>query len=146
MTETTTTITDEIRSAVFAQARGSYQRGLLSGDQRWSGADLRGRASKWSTRYACSRGSLEARIRGALFPLGWSADTRISREHRGMRRLVLTSPSGEVFDWLSKEPLDTAPPREQLVRMLEAEVAKAAADLRALVAAATLRIDCEVAA
>lgn len=43
-------------------ARGSYQRGLLSGAQRWSGADLNGRAARYSSRYHRSRLALLRRI------------------------------------------------------------------------------------
>lgn len=45
-----------------ACARGSYQRGLLSGSQRWSGADLKGNAARYSGRYHRSRRALLQRL------------------------------------------------------------------------------------
>ena len=45
-----------------ACARGSYQRGLLSGSQRWSGADLRGNAARYGARYHRSRQALLRRL------------------------------------------------------------------------------------
>lgn len=44
-------------------AQGPYQRALLLGEARWSGADLRGYAARWSVRYKLSRASLLARLR-----------------------------------------------------------------------------------
>lgn len=43
-------------------ARGYYQRDLLRGDARWSGADLCGNAKKWGASYARSRANLLQRI------------------------------------------------------------------------------------
>lgn len=43
-------------------ARGSYQSALLAGSQRWSGADLKGRAARYSSRYHRSRLALLRRI------------------------------------------------------------------------------------
>lgn len=39
---------------------GSYQRAILSGNQRLSGADLSGKAKKWSLSYRRSRASVVA--------------------------------------------------------------------------------------
>lgn len=54
-------------------ARGSYQRAILSGRQRVSGADLRGRASNWGMRYARSRSAVIGRFARAL---RWEFDGR----------------------------------------------------------------------
>jgi hypothetical protein len=43
-------------------ARGCYQEGILRGDQRWSGADLRGKARTYGARYEESRRNLCERI------------------------------------------------------------------------------------
>lgn len=51
------TILAEIISDVLASGvrLGDYQRDLLMGRARWSGADLRGRARQWGGRYRRSR-------------------------------------------------------------------------------------------
>jgi len=56
---------DDAHDRALACARGCYQRALLDGLARWSGADLQGRAKKYGGRYAASRDSLLARLRGA---------------------------------------------------------------------------------
>ena len=45
-------ISDVLHSGVRL---GDYQRSLLTGSARWSGADLKGKASKWGARYRQSR-------------------------------------------------------------------------------------------
>lgn len=50
---------------VVKYAKGSYQRGILSGAQCLSGADLRGAARGFGGAYARSRGNLFARLRAA---------------------------------------------------------------------------------
>lgn len=64
-------------------ARGCYQRAIVTGRARLSGADLRGRARKWSASYARSRAALLRRLR---------ADARlVVREERGAHGLrILT--------------------------------------------------------
>lgn len=51
-----------VRELALQQARGSYQDNLLRGYESWSGASLKGKAKKWSGRYARSRDSLIARL------------------------------------------------------------------------------------
>lgn len=46
-------------------ACGSYQESLIEGEARWSGADLRGKASRYGGRYAASREALLRRFRDA---------------------------------------------------------------------------------
>lgn len=59
----TTRFTHEsVRETALAQARGCYQRNLLTGWQIWSGADLRGKARKFNGRYARSRDNLIERM------------------------------------------------------------------------------------
>lgn len=53
-------------------AKGSYQRGLLAGDNNWSGSDLKGNAKKYSSRYAASRMSLIYALKAAGFCV-WEA-------------------------------------------------------------------------
>lgn len=74
--------------AVMACARGDYQRALLEGRARWSGADLRGRAAKWGARYAGSRQALRARV--ASLP---GIVVRERRGPHGRRVVVIASAS-----------------------------------------------------
>ena len=46
-------------------ARGRYQHSLVAGSSRWSGADLRGKASKYAGHYSRSRDSLVHKMRTA---------------------------------------------------------------------------------
>ena len=55
--------TDAEFVAFASLARGSYQSEVLRGGQRWSGGDLKGRASKYGARYAASRDALISRLR-----------------------------------------------------------------------------------
>lgn len=48
--------------------RGTYQKSLWQGNARWSGADLRGVAKEFSSRYAQSRNNLAARWNDADIP------------------------------------------------------------------------------
>lgn len=65
MQTTTPTVPADVLDRARALARGSYQRSLLDGYARWSGADLRGAAKRWSGRYAASRSGLLSRLRKA---------------------------------------------------------------------------------
>ena len=56
-----TTSADQ-RDEAMSLAKGSYQYGLLAGSFRWSGADLAGKARKWSAKYGKSRQTLVARL------------------------------------------------------------------------------------
>lgn len=49
-------------------AKGSYQMDLALGLKRWSGADLLGKARKWSGRYAKSRAAYLSRLESAGYP------------------------------------------------------------------------------
>lgn len=70
-----TILLDRDSQIIAAQvARGVYQRSLVSGTARWSGADLRGRAGRYSARYRDSRGSLVAALRAAGLSLVWAED------------------------------------------------------------------------
>ena len=73
---------------VDACARGCYQRALLAGRARWSGADLKGRASKWGAHYAGSRKSLRGRI--SAIP---GIAVRERRGPHGLRVIVIASAS-----------------------------------------------------
>lgn len=77
----------------LSHARGSYQRDVVTGAARWSGADLRGKASRYSGRYAESRrnllGRLEADERLAV---------RIDRGKRGLLTLVIELADDAAFD------------------------------------------------
>jgi hypothetical protein len=57
----------QLRERALLLARGNYQADLINGHCRWSGADLRGRASAFGARYARSRRNLIQRLRDAGF-------------------------------------------------------------------------------
>ena len=79
-TSTPNTIFRSADAAIIADqlARGSYQRDLVAGNARWSGADLRGKAARYAGHYASSRHSLVRRLRAA----GLSVEcTMIARRH-----------------------------------------------------------------
>lgn len=60
--ENTTCTSKAVRDAALALARGCYQRDLVWGWARWSGADLKGKAKKWGAKYARSRANLVGRL------------------------------------------------------------------------------------
>lgn len=90
----------KIKSKVEAQATTAYQRNLLSGDEAWSGATLKGKAAQYGSSYHRTRTALLKRIRSALKNSGWSADVKSVGRYRE-RRLVLTSPAGVPHDYVS---------------------------------------------
>jgi hypothetical protein len=53
---------EKSKDLASACARGSYQRDLLEGDARWSGADLAGKARSYGARYHESRENLKKRL------------------------------------------------------------------------------------
>ena len=55
-----------IIAAAAASLRGQYARDVVSGRQRWSGSDLRGKARKYGHTYAIQR----RKARAALFAAG----------------------------------------------------------------------------
>lgn len=67
----------------LAVAAGSYQRSLILGHEALSGATLRGRAKKWSGRYADSARGLKGRLDDAGIP--WCE----ARRRRGGRRMLV---------------------------------------------------------
>lgn len=56
------------RTAALKLARGDYQRGIITGEYAWSGADLRGTAKSYAGRYRKSREALLERILEAGIP------------------------------------------------------------------------------
>jgi hypothetical protein len=54
-------LSDEAAEHARSLARGCYQRAILDGTEALSGATLRGRAKRYSARYAASREALLAR-------------------------------------------------------------------------------------
>lgn len=83
----------EIKAVLVGAARGCYQRDVLAGEARLSGADLRGKARRWSCRYKDSRESAVRRGGAAVAAHGWQLEE--ARGARGLRYLVLVSPTGE---------------------------------------------------
>lgn len=57
---------DTIIAAAAASLRGQYARDVVTGRQRWSGSDLRGKARKYGASYAVQR----AKARAALYRAG----------------------------------------------------------------------------
>jgi hypothetical protein len=55
-----------IIAAAAASLRGQYARDVVTGRQRWSGSDLRGKARKFGHTYAVQRG----KARAALYRAG----------------------------------------------------------------------------
>lgn len=97
-------ITSDIIETVTTCPRGRYQAALINGCA-WSGADLRGKARRYSGRYEVSRWSLLRRINRALLGTGWFADSELClMNSRWRRRLVLINPEGVAIDWLSNAP------------------------------------------
>lgn len=83
---TTVVLDPAALAAALPLARGCYQRALLHGWARLSGAGLRGRARSYAGRYARSRANLLARLTRA--GVVWRED----RGERGLRLLVLVAP------------------------------------------------------
>jgi hypothetical protein len=91
-----------IAEQIASCARGTYQENLLAGIERWSGSTLKGKAREYGGRYFASRCNLLARIRGALKPYGWTADTQLmltGDPPRNTRELALRSLDGESYRW-----------------------------------------------
>lgn len=64
----TTIINDpEIKERCLALCRGDFQRNLILGNQRYSLADLKGKAKRYSGKYALSRNALINRIKANGF-------------------------------------------------------------------------------
>ena len=76
--------------AIRPLARGSYQVGLLMDRQCWSGADLRGAAKSWSSRYQASRENLIARLRRAGYVV-----TKVRGAHGRVAMVVETPAEAE---------------------------------------------------
>lgn len=94
-----TDLPSEIADKITACARGQYQRWLLDGREKWSGASLRGRAREYGARYAESRSNLLSRIHEALDNTLWAADVGLVLdgpvgERRWRRELVIIGPGG----------------------------------------------------
>lgn len=51
------------KKVIEETCKGVYQENLLNGSARWSGADLKGKASEYSSSYAESRSNLISRLK-----------------------------------------------------------------------------------
>jgi len=69
-------------------ARGCYQRELIRGRRRWSGADLAGAARSYAGRYARSRAGLVARLQSHGITCRWA--------HTAHDRFVLVVGDGDL--------------------------------------------------
>ena len=56
---------DTIIAAAAASLRGQYARDVVSGRQRWSGSDLKGKARKYGYSYSVQRRKAHAALRAA---------------------------------------------------------------------------------
>jgi hypothetical protein len=75
-------------------ARGPYQRELLKGRARWSGAGLTGMAKTYGASYKRSRASLVERVKAKAAELGATVRWAGGTAHEGPLRLVVTGPDG----------------------------------------------------
>lgn len=87
---------ETLRAEILATAKGDYQRSLLVDGARWSGADLRGKARKWSGTYARSRAELVYRIEQVARAHGGSIRWECGTAQTGPRVLVVVVPAGEI--------------------------------------------------
>lgn len=67
---------------------GDYQTDVLTNNRAWSGADLKGKASKWGARYAQSRREALRKVRAVVTPHG--VDLVVVKGKRGKLSLQWT--------------------------------------------------------
>lgn len=73
----------------YEQARGSYQRALLDGDEAWSGSTLQGKAAQYGGRYAESRNNLKERLEKVGVQFRWANKRELKRLGRPLNTKVL---------------------------------------------------------
>lgn len=56
---------EQVVSAAAAALRGEYAKNVVAGVQRWSGADLKGKAARFGGQYARQRAKAAAALRAA---------------------------------------------------------------------------------
>lgn len=78
---------ERVRNALAQAVRGDYQRTLATGFARWSGADLAGKAAKYSAHYAQSR---EAYLNHIVCESRGEILAQYARVKHGRKILVLT--------------------------------------------------------
>ena len=91
----------ELMRIAVQDVRGSYHLSLLDGSESWSGSSLRGKARKYSGKYARSRCSLVDKL-NANTPAWYTVRTQLvfdGDSRRWTRRLVLEHRSGVVYLW-----------------------------------------------
>jgi len=93
--EIPTTLRDAIADVPAPHA--TYQQGLLSGTETWSGSSLKGEAKQWGSQYKASREALLQRIHEVAILTGWHATTQLVLiDSRWTRQLVLTHECGKI--------------------------------------------------
>lgn len=100
-----------LNDLILECAAGAYQWALLSGEECWSGASLRGEARNWGAAYLHSRDHLLARIQAALEPRGWRAllgYVLMGYPGRWRLRLILISPDLRRYDQVTGRPVEIA--------------------------------------
>lgn len=81
------TLPSAARYALARRRVGSYQAAVLRNRARWSGADLRGRARKWSAHYARSRRGIVREINEIM--RGAGSRWRLEPHREGRAPIVL---------------------------------------------------------
>jgi len=85
-----------IEQVLSQAARGCYQRSLVEGRARWSGADLRGKALDWACKYEKSRSNLVRRI-NRMLPEGYKAEVRVVKDVHPTKLHLVIEGNGERF-------------------------------------------------
>lgn len=86
-----TYIEPDVEARAYACATSDYQRGLLDGDEAWSGATLRGKAKRWGASYEGTRIKLVERMRAAGLTV-----TEVATKHG--KRVVLVTAGSLLID------------------------------------------------
>lgn len=93
-------VLNEIVSDVLASGQriGDYQRDLLRGYRRWSGADLRGEAKRWGAKYARSRYAAFDLVAAEAARRGYAVALVGGTAQEGPLRLAITGPFDRLAD------------------------------------------------
>ena len=86
---------------VKEQAKGSYQKDLVNGVQRWSGSDVQGNAGRYRSRYEASRKALVARINKALTLINMTASISLvfDQDTRRWSRCLILATGDTFYLW-----------------------------------------------
>jgi hypothetical protein len=107
-TETETDVLEQARQAARQAARGTYQKGLVAGQQSWAGSDLKGRAGQYAGRYAKTRAALIKRANQALHRYGFTIVTVLVLDGQRWHRRALVCGRGQAWDLNSGKEIRAA--------------------------------------